>query len=536
MNSVLNKFISLGVSALLIQTAVFALDSEFRNTLVKVELSKISDSTYNVDLYTQKKYSEPVKIIKKSDLNYYILLPETKNDMTNTAMNSEDIRNITADLYPYAGQDVNNGYTKVNINTTKPINFNVNVKTVTQAAAKISQDTQEVDLKEKIALEEEKQTFNSETEKKNSQSPVSKALKVKEKIKNFKKETKLKIAPVLKVDTVEDYRQEQVEYYNSQEAFYSEDNTKEIISAEELAELEKIAHDRNSNFDSEDMKYEAMAFKDKLVKIAHKFNLRLRVFLIILFLPFAFAFGFLFFIIKKVCSKKRRKTSKIGLCDFKQEEQKDEEKPKNDGQYFIFDKNIKQTGFCDPATSAIKKNYELSSYEPDLKKNYKKVDNQADTLLKKNSEYDIIQKILKEDSFIEISSNVQNKQIQTQIEPKKTTNKAIQPQIQKTPQPKAEVKKQEKQIQPPSVLSSVEIAPERGFMCVSYNDNINLMGYIFDDVFPLYNFKQPKLENYDIKYRLSEKEGQEARFIVKIADVKMLVYSSKTTMKMEVLL
>ena len=27
------------------------------------------------------------------------------------------------------------------------------------------------------------------------------------------------------------------------------------------------------------------------------------------------------------------------------------------------------------------------------------------------------------------------------------------------------------------------------------------MGYIFDDVFPLYNFRIPKLENYDIKFR-----------------------------------
>ena len=34
------------------------------------------------------------------------------------------------------------------------------------------------------------------------------------------------------------------------------------------------------------------------------------------------------------------------------------------------------------------------------------------------------------------------------------------------------------------------------------------MGYIFDDVFPLYNFKRAKLENYDIKFRLSEKDDE----------------------------
>ena len=86
------------------------------------------------------------------------------------------------------------------------------------------------------------------------------------------------------------------------------------------------------------------------------------------------------------------------------------------------------------------------------------------------------------------------------------------------------------------MLSSVEIAPERGFMCVSYNDNISLMGYIFDDVFALYNFKAQKLENYDIKFRLSEKDDKLARFIVKVADTKMLVKVTKSAMVMEVLL
>ena len=88
----------------------------------------------------------------------------------------------------------------------------------------------------------------------------------------------------------------------------------------------------------------------------------------------------------------------------------------------------------------------------------------------------------------------------------------------------------------PIVLSEIEIAPKRGFMCVSYNDNISLMGYIFDDVFALYNFKQQKLENYEIKYRLTEKDGKNASFIVKVADAKMLVKVTKSSMNMEVLL
>ena len=86
------------------------------------------------------------------------------------------------------------------------------------------------------------------------------------------------------------------------------------------------------------------------------------------------------------------------------------------------------------------------------------------------------------------------------------------------------------------MLSSVEIAPERGFMCVSFNDNINLMGYIFDDVFALYNFKTPKLENYNIKFRLSEKDDKSASFIVKVDKTKMLIKVTKSYMSLEVVM
>ena len=92
------------------------------------------------------------------------------------------------------------------------------------------------------------------------------------------------------------------------------------------------------------------------------------------------------------------------------------------------------------------------------------------------------------------------------------------------------------EIPEPTVLSSVEIAPERGFMCVSYNDNINLMGYIFDDVFPIYNFKQTKLENYDIKFRLSEKDDKGANFIVKVDNTRLITRVTKNSMNLEVVM
>ena len=212
---------------------------------------------------------------------------------------------------------------------------------------------------------------------------------------------------------------------------------------------------------------------------------------------------------------------------------KDDEEVKNDGQYFIFDKNIRQTGFCDPATSAIKRNYELSSYEPELKNKY----NRNAQSKKNESEYDIIQKILKEDTFIDIPNATFAQQVKVdKLDKKEEIKEEAKKETVVHQVPKAEIKKEVNIQAEPDVISSVEIAPKRGFMLVSYNDNISLMGYIFDDVFALYNFKVPKLENYDIKYRLSEKDDKIARFIVKIANTKMLIAVDKSSMVLEVLL
>ena len=133
---VLSKIFFGILSVSLINSVTFALDNDFKNTLTKIDLTKTGENSYNVTLQTKSNFSQPVKVIKKSDLNYYILLPETKNSITTTSTTGSEIRNITANLYPYAGQEINNGYTKININTTKPINFNVSISSNSQATAK----------------------------------------------------------------------------------------------------------------------------------------------------------------------------------------------------------------------------------------------------------------------------------------------------------------------------------------------------------------------------------------------------------------
>lgn len=113
-----------------------ALDSDYKNNLLKVDVVKANDGSYKVDLFTQKPYNEPIKVIKKSDTNYYILLPETYHSITSVGA-AGDISKVDVKLFPYAGQDLNNGYTKINILTNKPVTFSTNVRTAGKQAPQI---------------------------------------------------------------------------------------------------------------------------------------------------------------------------------------------------------------------------------------------------------------------------------------------------------------------------------------------------------------------------------------------------------------
>ncbi len=136
----MKKILFTAFTFLTVTLSVLALSIDYKNNLLKVDLNKVDSSNYKIELYTQKPYSEPVKVIKKSDFDYYILLPETYHSITSTASNA-DIKSLDVKLYPYAGADVNNGYTKVNILTSRPINFSLALKTASSAdAPKIDTD------------------------------------------------------------------------------------------------------------------------------------------------------------------------------------------------------------------------------------------------------------------------------------------------------------------------------------------------------------------------------------------------------------
>ena len=596
MNRVLFKISILAITFFTLSANVNAIDNEYKNSLTKIELTKTSENSYNVNLYTSKKFSEPVKIIKKSDLNYYILLPETKNSTSQTSFNTSDIRNVDTKVYQYAGADVNNGYTKINIGTTKPLNFKVSVKSNAQAASKIATET--VPNTPKVSL---KNTTDNETIKNQKKNLDFQKTKIKEAsskqanktkpIKNknnvvvpktktkvvSKKETTKEAEPIKKTNVqtnknnnVINQNKEKISTSLSDVTETKEETKEQLKENEAPSEIEDFTLEEKSieeNPITEEntevvkepqkdlydyliiIKNKLSTVKQKLVSFKTSFTNKLNEYGLSIkdIILMGIAGIISFFIMLLVLTKKNpqpRLKNKADLLDKNETKNltpiklDDNKKQTPNGQYFIFDKNVRQTGFCDPATSAIKRNYELSSYDPDLRDNYKRAEIEPYGDIKgpktktQQSEYDIIQKILKEDSFIEIAPQ-EIEQTKPQV---KETKQSVTSPIEKE-ESKPQLQKQVTEtIKEPEVLSNVEIAPERGFMCVSYNDNISLLGYIFDDVFALHNFKTPKLENYNIKFRLSEKTDKTATFIVKIDKTKMLVKVTKSAMTKEVVM
>lgn len=109
--------------------SLFAAAGDYKNNLLKIEITKLDENSYDIGLYTQKVYNEPVKIIKKTDTVYYFLLPETSNSITSVTPN-DAIKNVLIKSYPYAGQDMENSYTKVAIITSKPVNLSTSLRTL----------------------------------------------------------------------------------------------------------------------------------------------------------------------------------------------------------------------------------------------------------------------------------------------------------------------------------------------------------------------------------------------------------------------
>ncbi len=624
-----------------------AVNSEYKNSLEGIEFSKTSESSYSINLYTQKGYSEPVKVIKKNDLNYYILLPETKNAAAPLKIETSEIQEVNTKIYPYAGVDVNNGYTKINISTTKPVDFNLNIKpklnpkinlntgnslsnvkpqivaskkqepvikeNINTNKTEVSKKTQ--NLKQKTTLSNNKLVENkpkkSVEQLQNKKSSKNTANKVKtvskpavtnkvitknptktvaaktttttratkpvnrkvasaglnrsDKELIVKKKTEEIIKPEVQDTYIKEDEYETKTEINEEIEDAKNSENKEDFSGKLDKKLNKKLIAQSENIDTVDgldeFAYAAKLpveegfvdiLKNKLSYIqARLTEYNLSIFDILL-MVLTTIIGF--FIMLFILSNRQNKTNKR-KADIFGDNSKSTLVPKknlntnskDEGKYFVFDKNVKQTGLLKPATSGDKKNYELSTYDPDIRigYNHSSAKNNAES----QSEYDIIQKILKEDVYVDIepaqAETITKEKIETRVVKEEIPEENIQKsnivtspiaQEKEIQKKEEEFIKQEETQSELVVLSKNEIAPERGFMCVSYENNVSLIGYIFDDIFVLHNFKKPELESYEIQSRLSERDISSSLYIVKVAEDKMIIRVSNKAMKLELTL
>lgn len=139
-----------------------AIESRYKNNLLNVELSQTPDNRVSVLLVFEKPYTDPIKVIYKTDNEYNILLPETYNSLsTISSINSLNVRNANVKLVPYFNQDNSNGYTKISIKTTRPVIFNAHSSYIT---TQIAQD----DLVDKLERDDTLQLAENELKPKHS--------------------------------------------------------------------------------------------------------------------------------------------------------------------------------------------------------------------------------------------------------------------------------------------------------------------------------------------------------------------------------
>lgn len=102
------------------------------SNLVQMDMKKVSDNAVDVTLYTTDISSLPM-VTKKANNKYVILMPNVSGNTTGKP-NFSSLKDIVSDVDVKSVDDGMNGYTKVTLTTTRPID----IKTQVQKAAPVS--------------------------------------------------------------------------------------------------------------------------------------------------------------------------------------------------------------------------------------------------------------------------------------------------------------------------------------------------------------------------------------------------------------
>lgn len=105
----------------------------YKNELIRVGLTPIGSDDVKITLYMAKPYSEPLRLLKKNDGEFVLILPETYTSAPQKPSISDVIGEVTdADikLYSFVSDTNQNGYTKIVIKTNGLINLYTEAVTV----------------------------------------------------------------------------------------------------------------------------------------------------------------------------------------------------------------------------------------------------------------------------------------------------------------------------------------------------------------------------------------------------------------------
>ena len=522
------KLLGFILISLFIMNSALGLNNEYKNSLDKIEVVKTSQDAYSINLYTSKSYSEPAKVIKKSDYNYYILLPETKNNVRNTITNP-DIASIDANSYNYA-TDTNNGYVKINITTTRPLNLKVNTqtaaksqKTTVASAPQKTKTSEPVNLRKvsqnqiaktntvETRSERQKPRENAKLAYNNNQNSLKQTqeqLRLKQNKASLNKEI-----PVAKKNKA--YKEENLEKMKTKEELAKEIPAKLNLSVPQEIDKEEIEKTFNEWQNNEvedvgeDIPIETVAQNPSeeepelnLSEIKNLIKKNINLILLCLAL--------LFFLVFLAIPKRKERPKRASELNSQNQ--------------------IAKTNQPMGAEVSIDENEVQQEAQPQIQSHFIPARENAEKSTNYGMRIEPYTGIIEEEIEESVLDEVYTKAPETQAQQVQPQQIQAQPVQEPTPTP-APAQNTE-----PVVLSTAQIAQNRGFMCVSYNGSIRFMGYIDDNVFALHNFKKAELKNNAIKFRLTERTQTGASFIVKVDDIKLIVAVGKNTMKLEMAL
>ena len=569
----MKKFLLILLGIVTLNLCAFAIESDFKNSLLKVDYVKTGNDSYNIRLFTQKPYGEPIKVIKKTNTSYYILLPETFHSVGSVAPFG-DIKSTEIKLFPYAGQDLNNGYTKISIYTSKPLNIKTQLNSSTksvapsinakdlakldsafnknqtsneqaqrQAQLKAQQEAQrQAQLKAQQEAQRQAQLKAQQEAQRQAQARAQaqkeaqlkaqqeaqrqaqlkaqqareaaqkaeaqrqaqiKAQQAREAAQKAEAQRQAQLKAQQEAQRQAQLKAQQEAQQNTQET--SKTNSNNLQVSQEAAqayyrkqgqgssEEKKSQTESDINKAPQDINTENVVTQDivnpqdieKIPEISEKIN-----------------------------QKSYTKIIKNKLSFFKP-------------YYYVICDNF--TLFITLAIALIGIILLIAISKSKKKGTSKTMNCEQPSENEKKSSIENLTKEINETYKTGLEEELSNKAEQeAQAFKDEFKDLMEQNEQQKAPEPV----KEEEQYEEPQVISSVEIAPMRGFMIIETRGVKALFGYIHDDVFLLYQFRE-FISNYDIKYRISEKQIDKTFFIVKIDKFKLLIKVTNTSMRLE---